>query len=167
MTSMTRDEIIMLVERVQNVCPLKCQAEIVPTYQKQETWVVVIQFPTSYFVIDKNQSAKIEQCSEELGKILKKYPELKEAHLWEEQKIHDFHYETILPLLGDAEHFRGLYWCDSKFVLYTHHPCVFNGYSPKNFHFIGTYDNQHYKYIGSHPDVDSLIAYLMDTYDEL
>ena len=165
---MKKEEIWALIERVQQICPLECQVEIVPTSQSSEIWLVIIQFPAKHIALEADASSDIEQHTAGLRKILEKCPALKTAYLWEAQKIHKFHYETILPLLNDAEHFRAVYCCNNKFALYTHHPGSFDErFSNKTVNVIGTTDGHNYKYFGACWDTDWLIGYLMNTWHSL
>lgn len=164
---MTKDEIFALIERIRQVCPPECQVEIVPTHQKNEIWLVIVQFPTTYIALDADTPSDIEQRTDGFKKVLENYPMLKTAYLWEEQKIHKFHYETIMPLLND-DNFRVVYCCDNKFALYTHHPgCLQDFFSNKTVNYIGTNDNRHYKYSGTCWNTDRLIGYLMQTWYDL
>ena len=156
---MEREQIFALLKRVQNVCPPDCKVEIVPTKQK-EIYLVVMQFP----------SAKLggDVCieNEQLRAIIAKSPTLKSAYLWEKQVIHNLHYETVLPALNDAKHFRTIYCCGGKFVFYAHTLGFFEGHA-NMFDYVGTKENDSYTYVGACRNTDLLIGYLMSTFEKL
>ena len=161
---MDREEIFALEERVIQACPPECSVEIVPTKQKNDVHLIVIQLHAEDVASETGFSSSIHQHSADFQKILERNPTLKTVYFWEEQKIHKFHYEHILPLLNDAEHFRVLYCCGSRFVLYVHNPLSFEHYF-NVIDFIGMNDDKHYKYIGSCRNNDILIGYLMRTFE--
>jgi len=161
---MDRDEIFALIKRVTQACPPECNVEIVPTKQKSEVYLVIIQLPSADIALEAEFSSSINQRSADFQKILERNPSLKAAYLWEEQKIHKFHYENILPLLNDAEHFRVVYCCGSKFVLYERSILSLEHYF-NVIDFIGMNDGKHYKYIGNCRNNDILIGYLMRTFE--
>lgn len=164
---MERSEIFALIERVERACPPGSQVEIVPTEHDGEIWLVIIQFPAAHIVLNAGFSSDIDRYTVGFRKSLERKPALKTAYLWEEQKIHNFHYEKILPILKDDEHFRTVYCCEDKFALYARHSGCFYGCPDKNIDFVGTKDNQYYKYVGICCDTDWLIAYLMNAWNNL
>lgn len=164
---MEKSEIFALIERVQEACSRECDVEIVPILRDVEICLVIIQFPAKHIEAYAGFSPDIDRYTIGFRKILERNTGLRMAYLWEKQKIHKFHYEKILPILKDVEHFRTVYCCDSKFVLYTQHFGFFDGCSDKYLDFVGTKDDQSYKYVGSCWDTGWLIGYLMNTRDDL
>lgn len=159
------EEIFALTERIQAVCPPDFKVEIVPTRQPNDVHLIIIQLPVTNF-----DSVK-EVPDEYVGKFksfFEQNPVLKNVYFWEVQNVRHWHYETILPLLGDAKHFRVLYCCGNKFVAYER--CsLFD--SAENyagvFDYLGVKDQKGYRWMGVCRNIDLLIGVLMTTYQEL
>lgn len=163
---MEREEIFALTERLQQICPPECKVEIAPTKQRGEVYLVVIQFPSTATDLPVKPVTKMDLNEVRLQASFKRDPILKTAYNWERQKIHNFHYEIILPLIEKAEHFRVLYCSGGKFVFYTH---VFGCMSEcvNVFNYVGMNDlDNRFKYIGNCRNVDWLIGHLMTTFKE-
>ncbi|MBQ7633299.1 MAG: hypothetical protein IJS88_04215 [Alphaproteobacteria bacterium] len=158
---MEREQIIALLKRVQNVCPPECKVEIVPTKQK-EIYLIIVQFPSAE--INGNVCVK----NEKLRAVMAKNPALKSAYLWEKQKIHNLHYEIMLPTLNDDIRFRTIYCCGSKFVFYAHTFGFFEGHA-NIFDYVGIRENDEdmYTYVGSCRNTDLLIGYMVSTFEKL
>lgn len=160
---MERDEIFALAEQIKKVCPEDCKVEIVPTKQSGNVYLVVLQIPSTETVLTPRSTNKMDWNADKFQAVFKKDPILKTAYNWEVQQVHDFHYEKILPLLGDAEHFRVMYCCGGKFVFYVH---TFGCMKERAhvFNYIGMNDREHFKYIGTCRNIDLLIGFLMTTF---
>ena len=163
---MEREEIFALTERIKQVCPPECRVEIAPTKQQNKIYLIMIQFPSTEIALPVKPVTQIDYRVDKFQASFKRDPNLQKAYQWEMQSIHNFHYEIILPLLEDNEHFRVVYCSGGKFVLYTH---VFGCMSEcaNLFSYIGMNDREHFKYIGNCRNTDILIGFLMTTFKPL
>ena len=165
---MKKKKIFALIKRIKKVLPSECQVEIVPTNQTGEIYLVIVQFPKANITSAEWTDDETYWESDKLKAFIERNPALKAAYLWEKQKIRNLHYETILPLLDDAEHFRAVYCAGSKFVFYAHTFGCFDSHG-NIFDFIGvkSKSTEEFKYVGTCRHSDLIIDYLMTTYEML
>lgn len=163
---MEREKIFALTERIKQVCPPECKVEIAPTKQRNNIYLITIQFPSTDIALPVQPVTQIDSRIDRFQATFKRDPNLQKAYQWETQSIHNFHYEIIMPLLEDAEHFRVVYCSCGKFVLYTHTFGCMKECS-NLFSYIGMNDRQYFKYIGNCRNTDILIGFLMTTYQTL
>lgn len=165
---MKKEKLFALIKRIERVLPPECQVEIVPTKQKSEIYLVIVQFPKANITATEWTADETYWESDKLKSFIEHNPALKTAYLWEKQKIRNLHYETILPLLNDAEHFRAVYCHDRQFVFYAHTFGCFDGCANR-FDYVGikSRENEDFKYVGTCRHSDFLIEHLMTTYEIL
>lgn len=163
---MKREEIFALIERIQAVCPPKCKVETVPTKQPNDVHLIIIQRPaTDFDEVTETSDAQVEEYKSFFERNLV----LRKVYFWELQKIRRWHYETILPLLGDAAtHFKVLYCCGNKFVAYERFTLFDYAENYAGvFDYLGVKDQRGYRWMGVCRNIDMLIGVLMTTYQEL
>lgn len=163
------ENIAVIIEKIQKICPPETKVEILPTNQSGEIYLIVLQFPHTYMAdVVANLSVKSlgYRKIERFQAVFKKDPFLKRAYYWGEQKINHLHYDEILPLFEDQKHFRILYFCDGKFVFYPlNFGCLKGG--SKLFSYVGMNDKMYYKYVGSCRSIKMVVDILTTTADPL
>lgn len=165
---MNLEEILALTERVEEVCPPKCKVEIVPTDQKDDICLVIIQLPTTNGMPEMCTADTTELNSTNLQKFFEKNPSLKRLYLWEKQEIHSLHYEKMIPVLKNPEHFRVIYCCGNRFVFYARTFGCFDDYiNMTDYLGLKIKDTADYLYIGTCRNIDVVIGYLMSTSESL
>jgi len=163
---MERDEIFALIERVQEACPPKCKVEIIPTKQKGEVYLVIVQIPSTEMALTESAVNVKDEADEKLKSFFERNLILRKVYFWELQKVRHLHYETILPVINDTEHFRVLYCCGNKFVFYTHtFGCLTDCGNMFDYIGVKSKDNKDFRYIGHCRNIDVLIGHLMMTFE--
>lgn len=160
---MQKNEILALIERVKEVCPPECKIEIVPMSRPDDVNLVVVRFSEGDIAAAGQTAGEINWQNERLKSFFERNPILKSVYVWENQRIHNLHYEKIIPLLNDTEHFRVVYFCGDKFVFYAYmFGCFECDIDVINYVGIRLNDQEEYMYIGIR-DCDLMIEYLMTT----
>ncbi|MBR6409188.1 MAG: hypothetical protein IKS23_02975 [Alphaproteobacteria bacterium] len=182
---MDKQEIQALSERIRAVLPAKAEVEIVPTQNRslkprfflptgaEGEIVSAQQDDVVYLVIVKlspETVLSLYQVDDDdkwlgvLSPFFERCPDLRALYFWESQKVHQLHYKKVVPVLGEAERFRSIYCCDSKFALYTQKSLPFFGGErcPREVDFLGMRDGEHYRYVGRWKSIDVLIGFLME-----
>ena len=162
---MEQSEIFALTEQLKQACPHECKVEIVPTKQRDEIYLIVLHFPSVSVDLPVKPINQADMNAERLQATFKRDPILKSAYDWEKRKIHNFHYEIILPLIANNEHFRVLYCTGCKFVFYPHTFGCMNECA-NTFNYVGMNDRTYFKYVGNCRNTDLLIGYLMTTFNK-
>ena len=162
---MEQSKIFALTERIKQTCPEDCNVEIVPTKQRDDIYLIVIRFSSTSVDLHVKPMTKADMNAARLQASFTRDPLLKSAYDWERQKIHNFHYEVIMPLIENNEHFRVFYYTGGRFVFYPHiFGCLRE--CANTFNYVGMNDMMYYKYIGNCRNTDWLIGYLMTTFNK-